>query len=132
VHPHPLRLLAACWMVVAIWVLFVLSFVALLAGLAGLGDGEAMGRVFQGILASLAVLVPLQIATTLGVRCPACRGFVTLETFRPVHPSARSIDPIGRYGAVVLNVVRERRFTCMYCGCEHRLAPRSPARPAPG
>jgi hypothetical protein len=25
----------------------------------------------------------------------------------------------GRYAAVVLNVLRERRFTCMYCGREH-------------
>ena len=115
-------------MVVVIWVLFALFFVVLLAGLAGLGRDEAMGRVLQGVLVSLAVLFPVQVATTLGLRCPACRGFVTLETFRPVHPSARRIDPVGRYGAVVVDVVRERRFTCMYCGREHRLGPPRPAR----
>lgn len=111
-------------MVVAIWVLLALFFAVLFAGLAGLWPGEAMGWMLQVILASLAVLVPLQIGTALGLRCPACRGFVTLETFRPTHPAARVVDPGGRYAAVVLDVVRLRRFTCMYCGREYHVGPR--------
>lgn len=120
-YPRPLRLLIACWMVAAMWALLALFFLVLFAGLAGFGSDAAMGRVLQAILVSGGVLVPLQITVTLGLRCPACRGWATLETFRPFHPAARVTMLGGRYAAVVLDVLRERRFTCMYCGREHRL-----------
>lgn len=120
-YPRPLRLLVACWMVAAVWGLFALFILALFTAFAGLGCDEAVGRVLQGIMVTIMVLMPLQIGVTLGLRCPDCRGWVTLETYRPPHPAARVMPLGGRYAAVVLDVLRERRFTCMYCGREHRV-----------
>jgi hypothetical protein len=60
--------------------------------------------------------VELAIAWTLD--CPACDGWVLLQTGGPFHPAARaSWGGVGGYYApIVIDVLRHRRFTCMYCG----------------
>lgn len=130
-YPKPLRLLIACWMIAVVWGLLALFLPALFIGVAGVAS-EVMMPLAAGSIMGVFVLIPMQIIVTLGLRCPACNGYVTMETFGPFHPAARITTMGGRYAAVVLDVLRERRFTCMYCGREHRVDPRHAEAPSHG
>lgn len=110
------RLVLACRMVAAVWVLLALFLLSMLAMFAGPGPAAAVGRLIQGSLVLVGIILPVELCIACTLRCPACRGWVMLETFRPIHPAARAIDPGGHYAAVVVDVLRDRRFTCMYCG----------------
>ena len=119
-YPRPGRLLLACRLVVASWVLIPLSFAALFAGLAGLGPAEALGRTWMALVAAFVVVGIAELAIAWTLRCPACRRRVLIEVYGPFHPGARVMRLGGHYAPVVLDVLRRRRFTCMHCGhaCE--------------
>ena len=123
----PDRLIGACRLLVAVWTL-VGSFLAVLAaGFAGAGPAAALGRALMAILATAALLLAVEVTIAWSLRCPSCDGWVLLEAFRPLHPAARA-GPGGlggHYAPIVADVLRRRRFTCMYCGHTCRVAKRA-------
>ena len=56
-------------------------------------------------------------------RCPSCRRFVLVQTFRPVHPQARRINGLAAWSTIVLDILRQGRFTCMHCGIPCEVTP---------
>lgn len=120
-YPKPDRLLLACRLVVAVWVLFGLFIIAV-AGAVAVAAPCTVGRIPVAVpgailaAAALAIVVELAIAWTLD--CPACGGWVLLQTSGPFHPAARVRwgGLGGYYAPIVADVLRRRRFTCMYCG----------------
>jgi hypothetical protein len=110
------RLVLACRMLVAVWMLQALFLLCMLAVFAQVGPASVVGGTIQGSLALSVIILPIELCIAWGLRCPACRGWVLLQTFGPFHPAARIVEPGGHYAAVVLDVLRHRRFTCMYCG----------------
>jgi hypothetical protein len=119
---------------VAGWVLLGVFFAGFAAILAVAPAGVTPAQVLVVLLPPLAIVVAAELALAWTLRCPACDRRVLLQTYGPFHPAARAWSVGGTYAPIVVDVLRRRRFTCMYCGRACRVgAPAAPpAAPQPG
>ncbi len=113
-HAHGRLVRAACWLGVAARVILVMALLSTLLVLVDYGVWE---RWYVIQLSACLIVWVTYIAFILGLRCPGCRGRFLLESWwRPRHPGARRIGAFDYHGTAVVDVIRYRRITCMYCG----------------
>jgi hypothetical protein len=131
IHPRSGRLILACRLVVAGWVLLGVFFAGFAAFLAVAPAGVTSRQAVAVLLTPVVLVIAMETGIAWTLRCPACNGFVLLQTSGPFHPAARRWIVGGTYAPIVVDLLRHRRFTCMYCGEACRVDdPASP--PGPG
>ncbi len=111
-YPKPQLLILNSWVVVISW-FFLCSFL-ISSLLVVFGIGEA----FFGLLAFIPFLLFLMLHTALSfkLRCPACKKMVTVQGLAPTHANARKRKYLNAWSTVVLDILIERKFTCLHCG----------------
>ena len=116
VHPRSDQLVLACRLVVAGWVLLGVCFAGFAAFLTVAPAGVTPAPAVMVLLPPLVIVIAVELALAWTLRCPACDRWVLLQTYGPFHPAARAWSVGGTYAPIVVDVLRRRRFTCMYCG----------------
>lgn len=115
-YPKPDRLVLACRMVVALWVLTGAFITVIFPALVLYLPPEPRGYAIVAVLAVIYVVLLAELCLAYTLACPACARPVLLQGSGPFYPGARHYPVGGYYAVVVMDVLRRRRFTCMYCG----------------
>lgn len=110
--------LVACWLAVLIRVLLVVGLVTTPVVFASSAVWE---WIYLFVLGSFVVLMAAYMGLAFSLRCPACRRRFLVESRGATHPEARKAQPLSRWGTMVLDIIRHRQFTCMYCGILYRV-----------
>lgn len=93
-----------------------LLLLTLTAGVTGVCPAPLYIRALQGIIAVTGMVMAAELVAAFGLLCPSCHRWVLLQMHPPFHPAARAWIVGGRFGPIARDVLRRRRFTCMYCG----------------
>ncbi|MBW3570373.1 MAG: hypothetical protein KY467_04640 [Gemmatimonadetes bacterium] len=98
--------------------LVLLAWVGLGVGVGGSLLSLALGLPLWGV-AGMLLVAPAAAGTLLlspWLRCPHCGRCATDPGWRRPHPLGSRAGGVEGGGAVVLHVLRNRRFTCIRCG----------------
>src|SRR5438874_7819831 len=109
--------IVACWLAVLVRVVLVLGLIAMPIALASTTGWAWIEDMILGVF-----IIPMAayMALAFTLRCPSCRRCFLVEP-RAKHPTARKIGHLDHWGTVVRDVLRQRQFTCMYCGAPCRV-----------
>jgi hypothetical protein len=94
----------------------VLLVVGLIATPVALASYAVWEWVYLVVLSAFVVLMAAYIGLAFTLRCPGCTRRFLVESRGGKHPAARKAQHLGHWGTVVLDIIRHRQFTCMYCG----------------
>jgi hypothetical protein len=117
--PRPLLLLTACHILFFAWAELFL-FVGLFS-VAAVTKAEHVTAWSVIALGGLAIVAPIYVVLAFQLRCPSCRRRFLIEDMKQKHPAARKLPWIDHWATTSIDVVRWRKFTCMYCGQEFEL-----------
>jgi hypothetical protein len=108
-YPKPQLLVINSWVVIITWFFLATFLISLLVVALG------MGAVFFGLLALIPFLLfaMLHIALSFKLRC---NKMVTVQGLAPLHANARKRKYLNAWSTVVLDILIERKFTCLHCG----------------
>jgi len=104
--------LVACWLAVVVRIVLVVGIVTLPIAFA---SSTIWNWIHEIVLALFVVLMGAYIGLAFTLRCPNCRRRFLVER-RDRHAAAKKAEHLGHWGTVVHDVLRQRHFTCMYCG----------------
>jgi hypothetical protein len=107
------RLVWSCWLVVVVCCLVLLLVVMMIAGALGLAFTRQAFVLALAILMSCGFLVIVVEST---FRCDHCNRRFMIEGSGSKHPRAHRRGTMNHWGSAVIDILRERTFTCMYCG----------------
>ena len=101
------------------WALLLLFFVFLLFGSLGKMRGPdwlIVGTLWAFVASALAYAI-----VAFQLRCPSCNRRFLVESLAQKHPHARKLKGIDHWATTVIDIVKRKKFTCMYCGQEFEL-----------
>jgi len=109
--------LVACRLAVVVRIVLVVGVVTLPIAFL---SSTAWNWIHEIVLALFVVLMGAYIGLAFTLRCPNCRRRFLVER-RDRHAAAKKAEHLGHWGTVVRDVLRQRHFTCMYCGVLSRV-----------
>ncbi len=117
--PKPLLLLATCHVLFFAWAeLFLFVF---LFAIAAVTNTEYIATWSVIALIGLVIIAPIYVLLALQLRCPSCSRRFLIEDLKPKHPAAHKLPWLDHWATTAIDVVRWKKFTCMYCGQEFEL-----------
>jgi hypothetical protein len=119
-HTRSRAILIACNTVAAGWILLVAFLIFFAIGATG-GTSAIVawlaGVMLFGVMSAGATY--LFFAFTL--RCESCGERLFIERNKIKHPTAKKIKGLDYWASAVIDVLRHRQLTCMYCGKHYLL-----------
>lgn len=112
--PRPLLLLTACHILFFAWVELFL-FIVLFA-VAAVIKAEHLATWSVVALGGLVIIALIYGLLAFQLRCPSCKRRFLIEDLKQKHPKARKLPWIDHWATTAIDVVRWRKFACMYCG----------------
>jgi hypothetical protein len=105
--------LLASWLAVLARILVI---VALIGTVVAVLHYEIWTLLYLVLLSAVVVVWGGYLGLAISLRCPACRQHFFIEKRGPKHAAARKAQYFDYWGTTVLDIIRRREFTCMYCG----------------
>ena len=117
-HPQATRLLLAARLVFVAWV--SLALLAIQIGLSLFFTPDELWLLHPDIFAIL-LIFQLTVAigyiwAAVGVKCSTCGRHMFFEDLGPKHASAPRVWSMDHWASTVMEILRFRRCSCMYCG----------------
>lgn len=105
--------LVACWLAIVVRGLLIIGFITIPLAYA---DYAVWEWIYVMVLAGCVALMGAYALLAFTLRCANCRRRFLVESRMGKHPQARRARPLGHWGTVVRDIVRQRQFVCMHCG----------------
>ena len=101
-----------CWSVFGAWIFLFLSILFFIYGFL---DKAILG-ITAVIFGAFILLAAIGTVTSFKHRCPTCKKRFLFETPGPKHTAARKLGPFDNWATVIIDVLFNNYFVCMYCG----------------
>lgn len=114
-HSRSSAILLACNAVAAGWMLLVAFLILFAVGTAGAGSAALAwlaGVALFGVIGAGATYLFFAFA----LRCENCGRHLFVERNEAKHPTAKKLRGLDYWASAVIDVMRHRQLTCMYCG----------------
>lgn len=76
-------------------------------------------------LGSVSILMPIVITylvLAFMIKCTNCHKAITIQSFTtPPYVNANKIKGIIGWSGIILNVILNKKFTCMHCGTNYKI-----------
>jgi uncharacterized Zn-finger protein len=90
--------------------------ILILLFVAGFGTDVVSESLLTTTFGLFLLSVVLWVTLSLSLRCPNCGRRFLLELPGEKHAEARKITGLTFWATVVIDVLRNKNFVCMYCG----------------
>jgi DNA-directed RNA polymerase subunit RPC12/RpoP len=77
---------------------------------------RAWEPLYLALLSGVVLLGAAEAIIAAQQRCPSCGARFLIESARPPRVETARRAPLGHFATTVIDVLRTRRFVCMYCG----------------
>ena len=109
-----------CWSVFGAWIFLLLSILFFIYGFLDKSVLEITIVIF-GIFMLLATIGTV---TSFKHRCPNCKRRFLIQTPGPKHAAARKLGSLDSWATVIIDVLFNNYFVCMYCGEKYNMKAR--------
>jgi hypothetical protein len=96
------------------WVLILVFIVLLLAG--SMTKSPVIELATAAVLWIFVVSALFYTGLAFLLKCPSCNRRFLVESLDQKHRNAHKLKGLDHWATTVIDIGRNKRFTCMYCG----------------
>jgi DNA-directed RNA polymerase subunit RPC12/RpoP len=121
-HPQYRVILLASVLVIVAWLFLAGLLVSMTCGMLNCSTTAKPFFIYSSISLIIICLITLPIASI--VRCSRCGGKMLKQSYKQKHQYAARYPLLDYWSSAVIDCLRKRRITCMYCGTQFDLKER--------
>jgi DNA-directed RNA polymerase subunit RPC12/RpoP len=113
-HPQSRLILLVAILVMLAWLFLaglVISMVCGMLNCSVLAKSAFLYSAAALVLSCVVALVPAAL-----IKCPNCGEKMLKQTYKPQHARATRYPALDYWSSAVIDCVRKKQITCMYCG----------------
>lgn len=114
VHPQSRLIHLVAIFVVLAWLFLIGLVISMVCGMLNCALLAKPLFLYSGV--ALVVTCVVALAPAALIKCPNCGEKMLKQTYKPKHVSAARYPALDYWSSAVIDCVRKKQITCMYCG----------------